>query len=181
MVKIQVTNLDEAEVRGLFESVAQNTEDITIAQSKAQCKLQLPLRRINQESFRSTTAMVTLTYTKNTAAIQLQTAAAHSDSAETKFKEILEAYTAYVRSGTVAPLPPGSQMWAQAFYGDHQSDYLASQGTGAEGGTTFYSSTTEATPATHVPPDEHYHDAVNHLLAETQMSSFISGQHSRKS
>jgi hypothetical protein len=132
----------------------------------------MPLAHFNAETFRSSQSPVTFTYTKNTSSVQITTAAAHADTVEDQFQLIISAYTVYVRRGEVSALPTGAQIWAQAFYGDHRSEYvLAAESEPGQGEDYLLTAgrahaKAASRPAAHIPTETAYHEAIDQLLDE---------------
>ena len=177
MVKVSTAGLNEEEVRALFEGavsacVKDEKEYLeNVIQNMSTCKVKIPLQKVNGKEFTGLETKATLTFTKTTRMITVNSGAAYIDQTAKKLEEVLEVYKAFLNNGEIKPLPDGSEMWHEVLgsikkrgarsawvAGSIQANATASNDAmlvGNESGAKF------------TPEDEEFKQAIGHLVFET--------------
>lgn len=174
MVKVNTSGLTEKEIRALFEvmasQVALNADDYAknVSQSRATCKIRIPLSVIDGHRFRGENATTTMTYSKSTGMITLNAGAAFIDHVEDTLKEVLLKYAEVIRDNQAVPLTKGHEHWGEAFrqimQNGARSLFLEHDEAKDEDGPS--ASVKEELPKPFVPEDPEYHAAIAELSHE---------------
>ena len=169
MVKVTTHGFAEVEIRAFFEKLAEaiagNEGEFRrmLTQSASQCRMKMALGQVQEKTYKGLSSEVTFTFTKNTAAIQIQTGAAYIDQVTKILEMVLGVYKKMLSNEEVEPLPDGMRWWSTAVRavmaeGGAVSAYLDAQAQVKEKETLGASS---ARPA--VPNSEEFRAAVADL------------------
>ena len=173
MVKVSTSGLTEKEVRSLMEIMAsqasENADDFlkNVSQSRAACKIRIPLRFIDSHRFRGEGATTTMSYAKSTSMVTIHAGAAFVDHVEDIVKAMFQKYAEYLRDNEVSPLPKGCEHWGEAFrqIGKHgaRSFYLENE---VKQEPNDQEKVKTEIPEIFVPDEPEYHAAIAELSHE---------------
>eukprot|EP00435_Cladocopium_sp_Y103_P050503 s1907_g15.t1 len=171
MVKVDVRNVTDSQVRCLFEVVVtdfcedESAYEKCLVQTKGMCKARIPAKVVNAKRFQGEDAMVTCAYHKSTGMVTITCPAVHMDGAEAMITKVFAVYAKLIHSGTREPLPEGAQHWGKAL------DYMEKKGYESafqecvaleDSGKIVVSEERQA----FVPKDEEYNAAIADLCNE---------------
>ena len=114
MVKVFARDINEEEIRALFEAVMNEVATCesdyarNLTQNKGMCSVKIPADFVNEKSFRGMMDKITFRYTRTTGMITIQGGAAFLDVAERTMKQVLEVYKKMIDKHEIQPLPKWS-------------------------------------------------------------------------